>query len=418
MNELSPEFSYDYKRFGVLYVDDEEMALSAFRKAYGGMFRIFTASGAEEGLKVLLQHREEIGLLMTDQRMPGRTGTWLLGEARKQVPDVVRVLVTAYSDMQAAIDAVNTGGIYRYITKPWDPAELELSLKRGLEFFMVRRERDQLLRQQLSVFRNAMIADRILGLGFLARGLSQHIRNGLVAVRTFLDLAPERVGSEGVRDRDFWDNYYNLAQRQVDRIVGLLQELWSASDVEGVQFADEMELHELIEGATATHATALQEKGLKVQNRVGPALPSLRGDRASLQRLFDSLVKEEVAMLSRGCVLEFSASLEPGDHGTGDWVVIHLTDDGPGLPTDQLRMVFDPFMVRNDSPSEFGINLMASFFIVHHHGGKIEAETRPEGGTRFTIRLPRDPRAHAREDDADGLIQRMLLNQTRWEECR
>ena len=112
---------------------------------------------------------------------------------------------------------------------------------------MVRKERDELLRQQLSVFRNAMIADRILGMGFLARGLSQHIRNGLVAVRTFLDLAPERAGVDGVRDQEFWNNYYNLAQRQVDRIVGLLQELWSATNTDGIQFNDSVQLHSLLE---------------------------------------------------------------------------------------------------------------------------------------------------------------------------
>jgi K+-sensing histidine kinase KdpD len=98
-------------------------------------------------------------------------------------------------------------------------------------------------------------------------------------------------------------------------------------------------------------------------------------------------------------------------------VVIQLTDNGPGLPTDQLRMVFDPFVVRNDSPSEYGINLMACFFIVHHHGGKIEAETLKDGGgTCFTIRLPRDPERFQQLEHSEATLQRMLLNQTGWED--
>jgi two-component system probable response regulator PhcQ len=318
--------------------------------------------------------------------------------------------------MQAAIDAVNTGGIYRYITKPWDPAELEVSLKRGLEFFMVRRERDELLRQQLSVFRNAMIADRILGLGSLARGLSQHIRNGLVAVRTFLDLAPERAGADGVRDQEFWNNYYNLAQGQVDRIVGLLQELWSASDIEGTQFKDSVQIHELVSAVMESQQAGLTEKELSVTNRIPEDLPPLTADEPRLRRLFDLLLKDQVAMLPKGSRMEFSAEMEPGRNGDADMAVIRLVDDGPGLPTDQVRMVFDPFMVRNDSPSEYGINLMACFFIVHHHGGKIEAETRPEGGTQFTIRLPRDPRDMLKPEHSGETLQRMLLNQTGWDE--
>ena len=181
---------YDYKKFAVLYVDDEEKSLKYFARAFAEHFRIFTAASASEGLKLLEEHKDEIGILMTDQRMPGEKGTWLLEKARQLRPRVIRILATAYADMDAAIAAVNTGAIYKYITKPWDPPQLENTLKRGLEFFIVQRERDQLLKEKLSALHNIMIADRVVSLGLLAAGLSHHIRNSLVAVKTFLDLAP------------------------------------------------------------------------------------------------------------------------------------------------------------------------------------------------------------------------------------
>ncbi len=143
---------------------------------------------------MLEQHADEIGMLMTDQRMPGEKGVWLLERARQLRPRVLRMLVTAYADMDAAIAAVNSGAIYKYITKPWDPPQLEMTLRQGLEFFMVQAERDQLLQEKMSVLRNMMIADRIVSLGLLAAGLSHHIRNSLVAVKTFLDLAPVKNG--------------------------------------------------------------------------------------------------------------------------------------------------------------------------------------------------------------------------------
>jgi K+-sensing histidine kinase KdpD len=114
--------------------------------------------------------------------------------------------------------------------------------------------------------------------------------------------------------------------------------------------------------------------------------------------------------------MKFTAEMDAGKAGDPEMVVIQLTDNGPGLPTDQIRMVFDPFVVRNDSPSEYGINLMACFFIVHHHGGKIEAETIEAGGTRFTIRLPRDPSNFQKLQHSEETLQRMLLNQTGWDE--
>src|SRR6185369_4701213 len=142
--------TYDYKKFAILYVDDEEKSLKYFTRAFEDQFRILTAVNAQEGFKLLEQHGEEIGVLMTDQRMPGEKGVWLLEKARQLQPRAIRILATAYADMDAAIAAVNSGAIYKYITKPWDPMHLDETLKRALEFFMVQMERDQLLREKMS----------------------------------------------------------------------------------------------------------------------------------------------------------------------------------------------------------------------------------------------------------------------------
>jgi len=234
---------YNYQKFAILYVDDEEKSLKNFVRAFGERFRIFTAANAQDGLKLLEEHRDEIGLLMTDQRMPGEKGVWLLERARQLRPQIIRLLATAYSDMEAAIAAVNTGAIYKYITKPWDPPEMENTLRRGLEFFMVQRERDQLLREKMSVLHNMMIADRIVSLGLLAAGLSHHIRNSLVAVKTFLDLAPAKMEEEkmdlhGLRNPDFWKEYYQNVQGQVEKINNMLKDLWTASEKPAFEFRD------------------------------------------------------------------------------------------------------------------------------------------------------------------------------------
>src|SRR5271155_4209032 len=242
---------YDYKKFAILYVDDEEKSLKYFERAFGDDFRVFTAASAQDGLKLLEEHKDEIGLLMTDQRMPGEKGVWLLEKARQMRPRIIRILATAYSDMEAAVAAVNTGAIYKYVTKPWDPPQLENTLKRGLEFFIVQRERDQLLMEKMSVLHNMMIADRIVSLGLLAAGLSHHIRNSLVAVKTFLDLAPakmidERGGTNGLRNPDFWKDYHSNVQSQIQKINSLLKDLWVASENPSTPFADEISLREVV----------------------------------------------------------------------------------------------------------------------------------------------------------------------------
>src|SRR4029078_3381743 len=250
------EHFYDYKKYAILYVDDEEKSLKYFARAFEDQFKILTAANAQDGFMLFEQHKDEIGLLMTDQRMPGEKGIWLLEKARQLQPRMIRILATAYSDMEAAIAAVNTGAIYKYVTKPWDPPQLENTLKRGLEFFMVQIERDQLLREKMSVLHNMMVADRIVSLGLLAAGLSHHIRNSLVAVKTFLDLAPskmaeEKMNTESMRNPDFWKEYYQSVQGQIERINNLLKDLWTASEKPSFEFTDPVQLREVIDSCAA-----------------------------------------------------------------------------------------------------------------------------------------------------------------------
>src|SRR3954469_8395073 len=264
---------YDYKRFAILYVDDEEKSLKYFKRAFEEQFQILTAPNAQEGLKLLEEHKDQIGLLMTDQRMPGEKGVWLLERARQINPHIIRILATAYADMEAAIAAVNTGAIYKYVTKPWDPPQLETTLKRGLDFFMVQRERDQLLREKMSVLHNMMIADRIVSLGLLAAGLSHHIRNSLVAVKTFLDLAPAKMEEEkmeitGLRNPDFWKEYYQNVQSQIGKINNMLKDLWTASEKPAFEFSDKVQLGEVIAHSILELKDAFAAKKIEVENKV------------------------------------------------------------------------------------------------------------------------------------------------------
>src|SRR5947208_4570681 len=275
---------YDYKQFAILYVDDEEKSLKYFARAFEDQFRIFTAVNAAEGLKLLEEHKDDLGLLMTDQRMPGEKGVWLLEKARQLRPRIIRIVATAYSDMEAAIAAVNTGEIYKYVGKPWDPPQLEATLKRGLEFFIVQRERDQLLREKMSVLHNMMIADRIVSLGLLAAGLSHHIRNSLVAVKTFLDLAPAKMQEEkmdvnGMRNPDFWKEYYQNVQHQIGRINNMLKDLWTASEKPAFEFGDRVHLRQVVAGVIDQLKEEFAAKNIQVENTIADSLPVLNVDK-------------------------------------------------------------------------------------------------------------------------------------------
>ncbi len=418
--QLDIESVYDYKRFAVLYVDDEEKSLINFRRAFEGKFRIFTAPSAQDGFRLLEEYKDEIGLLMTDQRMPGEKGVWLLERARQLRPKIIRILVTAYSDLDAAIAAVNTGAIYKYVTKPWDPPQLEQTLKRGLEFFMVQRERDQLLKEKMSVLHNMMIADRIVSLGLLAAGLSHHIRNALVAVKTFLDLAPakledENLDLESLRNADFWREYYQNVQRQVDKINSLLKELWTASEPPKFRFDDVVNVRKVLDEVLSKLGESFAAKGIKIVNHVPESLPQLKADLPKFERLLELLLKDELVSLPTGtCITLKARACHNGFDGEQE-IHIEVHDNGPGLPKEAVRLLFDPFVLRADSPMEYGINLMACYFIVYHHGGKIDAFSEPGRGTTFTLRFPTDPNRTQPSLDEHQFYQKVLLNEAIWE---
>lgn len=110
------------RKHPVLLVDDEPDMLFSLKGLLRHDFELYTAESAREGLQILGAH--PIHVVMTDQRMPEMTGVEMLGKVRSQYPDAIRIVFTGYADIKAVVDAINKGGLYRYITKPWDPDEL------------------------------------------------------------------------------------------------------------------------------------------------------------------------------------------------------------------------------------------------------------------------------------------------------
>jgi response regulator RpfG family c-di-GMP phosphodiesterase len=122
----------------VLYVDDEQTNLFSFKASFRREFNVFTAQSAKEGLELLEQH--DMHLAISDQRMPGMTGIEFFQVAKDKHPDPIRVLLTGYADINAVIDAINKGEVYRYVTKPWNAEEVRSIIRDGHELFRLREE--------------------------------------------------------------------------------------------------------------------------------------------------------------------------------------------------------------------------------------------------------------------------------------
>lgn len=145
----------------ILFVDDEATAVKYFQRAIGQLAPVVTGGSVEEGKALLDAHADSLAVLVSDQRMPGEYGNELLRYARERYPHIVRILTTAYSELDQTVEAVNQGQIHRYIKKPWDITALRMELKQALELAGLRKERDQLLREKLSVLQKQTVATRV-----------------------------------------------------------------------------------------------------------------------------------------------------------------------------------------------------------------------------------------------------------------
>ncbi len=131
----------------ILYIDDEEHNLVAFKAAMRRDFTVLTAISAEAAM----EHLEDssIKLIISDQRMPKITGVQFFAKIKKSHPEPIRILLTGYSNMEAVIDAINKGEVYRYLTKPWDAEYMKATLHQALELFNLRRENKKLVKDLL-----------------------------------------------------------------------------------------------------------------------------------------------------------------------------------------------------------------------------------------------------------------------------
>ncbi len=186
--------AYDYQRYAILFVDDEANTRKYFKRLFGEKFRILEAEDGVQALAVFRQYADEIGIIVTDQRMPNETGVGFLSKIADDYPDIIKILSTAYSDIDAAIGSVNQGGIFRYMTKPWDIPQLEVTLRRAMEFFSVKRERDALLGVKMQAMGNVLLSSRLAAFALAPVCAGQPCQRAAEAIASFV-----KIGVAGKR---------------------------------------------------------------------------------------------------------------------------------------------------------------------------------------------------------------------------
>jgi len=132
--------------YTLLMVDDEENILSSLKRMFNQEnYRILAATSAEEGLKIL--EKEEVQVVLSDHRMPGMTGAAFLGKVKELYPNTIRLMLTGYADISSVMGAINTGAVYKFITKPWNDEDLRITVSLAFEQHDLLSENKELKKQ-------------------------------------------------------------------------------------------------------------------------------------------------------------------------------------------------------------------------------------------------------------------------------
>ena len=135
------------KKINVLYIDDEINNINSFKASVRRIFTVFTAESAAEG-KIILD-KEDIHVILSDQRMPKTTGIEFFQSILETHPDPIRILITGYTDINAVIDAINVGQVYKYLSKPWNEEDIKNFIYKAFEVVDLRRKNKELTEKLL-----------------------------------------------------------------------------------------------------------------------------------------------------------------------------------------------------------------------------------------------------------------------------
>lgn len=366
----------------VLFVDDDEANLVVCEAACGGEFDVLTASSAEAALKCL--HDEEVGVIVADQRMPGTTGVELLERVRVEYPDTVRVLITAYSDVQAAISAINRGRVRRFLRKPWEPGELKAELADALDVYAMSRKLSAMevrLRE----------TERVYALGIVSASIAHEMRNPMMWVSNSLAFAQgelrklSEVSSPGPLKSRLEEIEASLTDTRtgVDRVVDMVRgiELPTRSDAGALKPVDLAEVLRLSLRLVSGELVRCASLELDVT-----CAPKVKGSPTKLGQVMLNLIVNAVQAVSSRARSEnvISVRLRLEDA----WAILEVADNGPGISEADLNRIFDPFFTSKAGVGT-GLGLAISRRIVEELDGSLQAGRDDRlGGARFTVRLP------------------------------
>ena len=388
------------KQPAILYVDDDLENLRTFRRLFRQDYQVLLAESGAAGLALLRTHAP-VPIIITDQRMPEMTGIEFLEETIALAPDAIRMIMTGFTDVQALIDAINTGRVYRYITKPWDDRELAVTLKRALESYELKAKNAQLLRdlqqknEALEHSQEQLIqAEKMASIGRLASRIAHELRNPIQGIRLGLELLRQDLTSlpEAPGCQEAFGATFQHLEQEITAANTIVHDLLEYAREMKFEYT-ETDVNNLIEGVLFNLAEKIAAAQLTVQPHYGE-IGVITADGIRIRQAMFNLIQNAIEAMSPGGALTLTTAA-PGANA----VRITIQDTGGGIAPEHRPRIFEPFFTTKEKGIGLGMSIVHK--IITAHGGTLDIASQEGVGTTVRVTLPRAqaPAAHAENPD-------------------
>jgi signal transduction histidine kinase len=396
----------------VLYLDDEQDNLLVFKASFRRFYDVYTAESGKEGLAIV--ENNDIAVIITDQRMPGMTGVEFL----KQLPEelmAIRMVLTGYSDVASIIEAINSGKVYRYITKPWDRDELKMTIDNAIEAHQLKRKNQDLIAelQKTNEKLEEKVKERTIELAEALEDLQElnatkdkffsivahDLRSPVTSLVGFSSMLADHGDKLKPEEISTYAKDLNLSVRNTLTLIENLL-IWAKQQMNRIQHDPvELSLSEIIPLATQQARFQAAEKNITLEHQID-ASSQMFADKEQLTLVLRNLLTNAIKFTEQEGKVTVYGSCSQGKS------ILKISDTGVGMSTEQLNNLFS--LEHNQSTKGTagekgtGLGLILCKEFIEKNGGELLVESQEGVGTTFTVKLP----AYASKTEAESQEQR------------
>jgi len=378
----------------VLFVDDDRVTLKALERAMQTEpYRSRFALSGSQALDIMDQ--ETVDVVVTDLMMPEMDGMMLLDWVQAEYPQVIRVVLSALSDTDTILEAINAGSVYRYIVKPWNREELKITVRQALEIFEIQQEKKGLVEQlevnnQLLEQRVAERTQQLLDINSQAeigKHVSQIVHNlksPLQSVFATIDLASLKLTKENP-DLDYIGSLLRRLKNSAMDLEKIIRSILLHAGTNPLQEASEVDVNSIVTSELEFfRMNPIFRREIKKEVQLTEPPPLVYGHPVQIKQIVNNLITNAIDAMADSEDKRLSVVTRLQNRH----VELDIADTGIGIGTDDLARIFSPDFTTKPLGQGTGLGLASVKTMVEAYNGTISVESEKGRGTTFSVRLP------------------------------